>query len=74
MLSNPKPDTPAPLAVDVKTAARMLSIGTRKLWDLSAPRGPIPCAKVGSRVLYPVDELRAWLSAQAGKAVRDESD
>jgi len=64
---------PAPLAVDAKTAARMLSIGVRKLWDLSAPRGPIPCAKVGTRVLYRVADLEAWLLAESRKAVRDES-
>lgn len=74
MRSNSQPPTPAPLAVDAKTAARMLSIGVRKLWDLSAPRGPIPCAKVGTRVLYRVADLDAWLLAESRKAVHDESD
>lgn len=73
LMTNPKPSAPAPLAVDAKTAARMLSIGVRKLWDLSAPRGPIPCAKVGTRVLYRVADLDTWLLAESRKAVRDES-
>lgn len=66
-------DTPpmlAPLALRPKDAARALGIGQRKLWELSQPRGSIPSVRVGACVLYPTDELRAWLSAQAGKAVR----
>jgi hypothetical protein len=61
---------PDVLAVDAKTAARMLSIGARKLWSLSAPRGPIPCAKVGTRVLYRVSDLDEWLRTESRKAVR----
>jgi hypothetical protein len=66
--TNP-PTTPAPLSLRPKDAAKALGIGQRKLWELTSPRGPIPCVRVGTCCLYPVDELRAWLSAQA-KAVR----
>lgn len=65
-----KPTTPAPLALRPRDAARALGIGQRKLWELSQPRGPIPCVRVGACVLYPVPLLEAWLAEQAGKAVR----
>ena len=46
----------------------MVGIGTRKLWALSHPRGPIPCFKVDGMVLYPVEQLREWIAAQLKKA------
>lgn len=49
-------------------AATALGISPRTLWGLTAPRGPIPCLRVGhgkrQSVLYPVAELQAWLSQQ----------
>jgi hypothetical protein len=58
---------PAILALRPRDAAKALGIGQRKLWELSQPRGPIPCAKIGTCTLYPVDVLRAWLAAEAAK-------
>jgi hypothetical protein len=64
-----------PLAVRPREAARLLGISARTLWSLSAPRGPIPCARLGhgrnKAVLYPVADLRAWLAAQAQTTVGD---
>lgn len=56
--------TAPPLALRPKEAAKALGIGQRKLWELSHPRGPIPCVRVGQCVLYPVAQLQAWLAAQ----------
>ena len=67
-LRNP-PGT-APLALRPKDAAKALGIGQGKLWELSHPRGPIPCAKIGTCTVYPIEALRAWLAEQADKAVR----
>ena len=63
----PRPTAHAPLALRPKDAARVLGIGERKLWELTHPRGPIPCVRVGTCCLYPVDRLRAWLAAEAAK-------
>ncbi len=57
------------LALRPSEAAKALGVSARTLWGLSAPRGPIPCLRVGNgkrqTVLYPVAELQAWLSRQA---------
>lgn len=57
-----------PLALRARDAARLLSISPRSLWALSAPRGPIPCIRIGQGkrqiALYPLDGLRAWLTRQ----------
>jgi len=57
------------LALRPREAAKALGISARTLWGLTAPRGPIPCLRVGhgkrQTVLYPVAELQAWMSRQA---------
>ncbi len=63
--TNPK--VPPPLALRPKDAAKALGIGQRKLWELSQPRGPIPCVRVGVCVLYPYHMLQTWLAEQAAK-------
>ena len=57
------------LALRPRDAAKALGISQRLLWSLSAPRGPIPCTRIGSRggcVLYRVADLDAWLRGAQG--------
>ena len=60
------------LALRPREAAAALGISARTLWGLTAPRGPIPCVRVGSgkrrTVLYPTAMLEQWLAEQAGRA------
>ncbi len=66
------PETPSgdgaisSLAMRPRQAAKALGIGQRKLWELTKA-GAIPCVRVGRCVLYPTDELRAWLAERAAK-------
>ncbi|MCS7047344.1 MAG: helix-turn-helix domain-containing protein [Gemmataceae bacterium] len=64
------------LALRPREAAQALGISPRTLWALTAPRGPIPCVRIGHgrrrSVLYPVDALRRWLSQQAGSEDREQ--
>lgn len=46
-----------PLVINVRQAAKRLSISTGTLFNLSAPRGPIPVVKIGARVGYAVKDL-----------------
>mgnify|MGYP005852863719 FL=1 len=66
-----------PLALRPREAAKALGISTRTLWGLTAPRGPIPCLRIGRGrrpiVLYPVAGLQAWLSRPA-EAVKGSGD
>ncbi len=52
-----------PLALDRKQAAQALGISVRKLDQLHAGR-QLPYVRIGSRVVYPLDGLRAWLAAR----------
>ena len=57
------PDSTSPkLLLTVREAAAALSVSERTLWGLTAPRGDLPCVRVGARVLYSVDTLRAWVA------------
>ena len=60
------------LALRPREAAKALGISARTLWGLTAPRGPIPCLRIGhgkrQTVLHPVADLQAWLSRQAEAA------
>ncbi|MCC7085192.1 MAG: helix-turn-helix domain-containing protein [Pirellulales bacterium] len=66
------------LALRPREAAKALGISARTLWGLTAPRGPIPCLRIGQgkrqSVLYPTADLRAWLSRQAEAAKGGNDD
>lgn len=51
-------------------AADVLRISVRSLYSQTEPRGPIPCVRLGARVLYTSAALRAVLDGTAGKEVR----
>jgi excisionase family DNA binding protein len=57
---------PPRLALRPKDAAKALGVGQRLLWSMTN-RGEIPHERMGRAVVYPVDELRRWLSEQAQK-------
>jgi len=65
------------LALRPREAAKALGISARTLWGLTAPRGPIPCLRIGhgrrKTVLYPVADLQAWLRRHAEKGGDDDA-
>ena len=54
------------LLIPARDAAKALSISERTLWGLTAPRGPIPCVRLGGRVLYSPEALCRWIAGQQG--------
>ncbi len=59
------------IALRPREIAKLLGISQRTLWSLSAPRGPIPCARIGhgkrKSVLYSLVHVQAWLADQTAK-------
>ncbi len=49
------------LLLNSKDAAAYLSIGARTLWEMTAPRGPVPVVRLGTAVRYPVADLKALI-------------
>jgi len=65
------PTDPAPkLLLGVRDAAKALSVCERTLFSLTAPRGPIPAVRLGTRVLYSVVSLQSWIDGQVDAAVQ----
>ena len=47
-----------------RDAALKLAISQRTLWEHTAPRGPIPCVRIGRSVRYSLQALQDFLKAQ----------
>lgn len=56
-----EPKLPDKLLVGSKEAAELLSAGSRTLWTMTAPRGPIPSVRVGRAVRYSVSSLAEFI-------------
>jgi len=50
----------SPILVTSAQAHRLLSIGTRTLWSITAPRGDLPCVMIGRAVRYRLLDLQDW--------------
>jgi excisionase family DNA binding protein len=57
------------LAVSAREAASMLGISERLLWTWTRS-GKVPHLRVGVRVLYSVELLRAWVKEQSSSSSR----
>jgi excisionase family DNA binding protein len=58
-----------PVVLTVKEARAYLRISARLLWQLIAPRGPIPVVKAGKRVLYRRADLDRFLADSAARSL-----
>lgn len=57
-----RPEAPR-LLLRLEEAARLLDISERNLWERTAPRGGVPCVRIGRLVRYSVAELEAFVRA-----------
>lgn len=48
------------LMLSPREAAYALGVCERKLWSLSAPRGPIPVVRIGRAVRYRTEAIEQW--------------
>ncbi len=58
-----KREDPEPLLVDVRVAARLLSVCERTVWNM-AKRGELPSLRIGRAVRFSVDDIKAWIQRQ----------
>jgi len=50
--------------LSVVETARALNLSRKTLWQITAPRGDLPCIKIGTRVLYSPADIMAWIERQ----------
>lgn len=49
--------------ISVTGAAEILGVSARQVYDLAAPAGPIPCYRIGGRVVFDRAEVEAYLQS-----------
>lgn len=50
-----------------REAAELLRISTRTPYSQTAPRGSLPCVKIGKSVRYSPESLRNWIDSKQEK-------
>lgn len=55
----------------VREAAAALSVCEKTLWNLTAPRGPLPAVRLGRSVRYDAADLQAFIKRAKGGEVGD---
>lgn len=68
--ARPMPEKPEKILLTSREAAAMLSISQGSLYNLRAPKGPIPVVFLGTAVRYPLEALRKVLAQMQTKAAR----
>jgi len=56
------------LLLAAREAAEAMSICEKTLWNVTEPRGDLPCVRINRRVLYDPNDLRAWIAKKKGGA------
>lgn len=49
--------------MNVAQAARLLGVSERLVYDLAAPAGPIPCTRIGRRIIFDEADVAAYREA-----------
>ena len=57
------PTVEIPRLLTAQEASKYLRVCERTVYNLSAPRGPLACVRIGRRVLYSPADLAAFIEA-----------
>jgi excisionase family DNA binding protein len=66
IFATPAPPIP-PLLLTPREAAKALAVCEKTLYTLTAPRGPLPCVRLGRAVRYSVVALRDFIAEGGAK-------
>lgn len=48
----------------VREVAEQTGLCEKSVWNTTAPRGDLPCVKLGSRTLYRPEDVAAWIESR----------
>ncbi|UMU20462.1 helix-turn-helix domain-containing protein [Herbaspirillum seropedicae] len=63
---------PEPTLIGVSAAADALGVSSRHIYDLAAPAGPIPCYRIGRRILFKPADLHSYLESCRYTVIKKE--
>ena len=49
---------------NIRTVAEQTDLCEKSIWNATAPRGDLPCVKLGSRTLYRPEDVEAWIASR----------
>ena len=49
---------------NIRTVAEQTGLCEKSVWNATAPRGSLPCVKLGSRTLYRPADVEAWIESR----------
>ena len=50
--------------MSIREVAQQTGLCEKSVWNATAPRGELPCAKLGARTLYRPDDVAAWIESR----------
>ena len=48
----------------IREVADQTGLCEKSVWNSTAPRGSLPCVKLGARILYRPDDVAAWIESR----------
>lgn len=64
------PPTTEPALLNVREAAQYLGVSTGTVHNMTAPRGPLPCVKIATRLCYVRRDLKAFIRERTVRPVQ----
>ena len=56
----------------IREVADQTGLCEKSVWNSTAPRGALPCVKLGARVMYRPDDVAAWIDSRVVRPVSAE--
>ena len=47
-----------------RKVAEITGLCEKSIWNATAPRGDLPCVKLGTRVVYRPEDVAAWIESR----------
>ena len=48
----------------IREVAEKIGLCEKSVWNVTAPRGDLPCVKLGARTLYRDEDIDAWVESR----------
>jgi len=58
--------------MSIREVAEQTALCEKSIWNATAPRGDLPCVKLGSRTLYRPEDVAAWIESRVVRAASAE--
>ena len=50
--------------LSIRDVADQTGLCEKSVWNSTAPRGSLPCVKLGARILFRAEDVSAWIESR----------